>query len=103
MDSESSQLLQQRMMALHKANMVRMSRSLLKKELQAGRVPIEDLLLADLPEWLESMKIIHLLLATPKNGRVRVNKVLRQCEISPSRRLGDLTMRERAKLISKLR
>jgi hypothetical protein len=97
----SPEQMQQRMAALRKANVIRMDRSQLKKDLKAGKVPIFDLLLEP-PERLASMKIIDLILAAPKHGRVRANKVLRQCQISTSRELGGLTSRERAEIISKM-
>jgi hypothetical protein len=98
---EEARLFQQRMRALHKANVVRMDRSQLKKDLKAGKVPIVDIF-EDPPERLASMKVIDLLLSAPKHGRVRANKVLRQCNVSASRELGNLTSRERSAIVSRL-
>jgi len=39
----------------------------------------------------------------PKYGRVKVNKVLQQCRISPSKTIGGLSQRQRTELVSMLR
>ena len=44
-----------------------------------------------------------MLLAVPKYGRVKVNKVLLQCRISPSKTIGGLSQRQRTELVSMLR
>ena len=41
-----------------------------------------------------------MLLAVPKYGRVKVNKVLVQCRISPSKTIGGLSQRQRTELVS---
>jgi hypothetical protein len=92
----------QRMDALEKANNIRSYRADVKRDLRAGRESIHDLLL-DPPERLETAKIFDFLLATPKYGRVKVNKVLVQCRISPSKTIGGLSQRQRSELVSMLR
>jgi hypothetical protein len=44
-----------------------------------------------------------MLLAVPKYGRVKVNRVLTQCRISPSKTFGGLSQRQRDELTSALR
>ncbi len=92
----------QRMEALNKANEIRTERAVLKRDLKAGRKKPHDLLLEP-PEWLETMKIFDLLIATPKRGRVKVNKILVQCRISPSKTIGGMSQRQRNELVSMLR
>src|ERR1700693_6351788 len=87
----------QRMEALQRANDVRSRRAQLKRDLKAGRQPIHELWLAP-PEYLLTAKVFDLLLAVPKYGRVKVNKILSQCRISPSKTLGGLSQRQRAEL-----
>ena len=65
----------QRMDALERANEIRTQRAQLKRDLKAGRVSIHELLL-DPPEYLETAKVFDMLLAVPKYGRVKANKVL---------------------------
>ena len=43
-----------------------------------------------------------MLLAVPKYGHVKVNKILAQCRISPSKTIGGLSQRQRAELIGHL-
>jgi len=92
----------QRMDALQRANDVRTRRAKLKRDLKAGRQPIHELLLEP-PEYLETAKVFDLLLAVPKYGRVKVNKILSQCRISPSKTIGGLSQRQRAELVALMR
>ena len=92
----------QRMEALQRANEIRTRRAALKRDLKAGRSSIHVLLLEP-PEYIETAKVFDMLLAVPKYGRVKVNKVLQVCRISPSKTIGGLSERQRAELISMLR
>ncbi|TAK88899.1 hypothetical protein EPO04_02170 [Patescibacteria group bacterium] len=94
--------LAQRMDALQKANEIRTRRAQLKRDLKAGRASIREILLNP-PVWLETAKVFDMLLATPKYGRVKVNKILAQCRISPSKTMGGLSERQRSELASLLR
>ncbi|MEY2443130.1 MAG: hypothetical protein QOJ46_2556 [bacterium] len=94
--------LTQRLDALGRANEVRTKRAALKRNLKAGRESIHTLLL-DPPEYVETAKVFDMLLAVPKYGRVKVNKVLTQCRISPSKTIGGLSQRQRDELVSLLR
>ena len=94
--------LTQRMEALKRANDIRTRRANLKRDLKAGRVHIHGLLL-DPPDYLETAKVFDLLLAVPKYGRVKVNRILTQCRISPSKTVGGLSERQRGELVSFLR
>ena len=94
--------LTQRMDALKRANEIRTRRAALKRDLKAGRAGIHALLL-DPPEYLLTAKVFDLLLAVPKYGRVKVNRILTQCRISPSKTIGGLSERQRAELVSFLR
>ncbi|MEJ7717803.1 MAG: integration host factor, actinobacterial type [Thermoleophilaceae bacterium] len=91
--------LAQRMDALQRANSIRTDRARLKRELKAGRVKINGLLL-DPPDFIQTAKVSDLLLAVPKYGRVKVNRILSQCRISPSKTIGGLSGRQRAELVS---
>jgi len=94
--------LTQRMEALQRANDIRTRRAQLKRDLKGGRVTIQALLNAP-PEYLETAKVFDMLLAVPKYGRVKVNKILQQCRISPSKTIGGLSERQRTELVSLLR
>jgi hypothetical protein len=90
------------MEALERANEIRTKRAQLKRDLKAGRASIHDIL-QEPPEWMETAKAFDFLLATPKYGRVKVNKVLVQCRISPSKTIGGMSQRQRTELVSMLR
>jgi hypothetical protein len=94
--------LNQRMDALARANLIRTERARLKRDLKAGRLSIHTLLLKP-PEYIETAKVIDLLLAVPKYGRVKVNKILVHCRIAPSKTIGGLSQRQRSELISLMR
>jgi hypothetical protein len=91
----------QRMDALERANHIRSSRAQLKRELKAGRKQIHDVL-RDPPEYLLTAKVFDVLLAVPKYGRVKVNKILAHCRISPSKTIGGMSERQRTELVSLL-
>ncbi len=93
--------LNQRMDALARANQIRVKRAQLKRDLKAGRHSIEQLLL-DPPEYVETAKVFDMLLAVPKYGRVKVNKILAHCRIAPSKTVGGLSERQRGELVSLL-
>lgn len=94
--------LQQRLDALETANQIRTSRAQLKRDLKAGRVSPFDIL-SDPPEWTETMKAFDLILAVPKYGRTKVNKIFQQCRMSPAKTIGGMSERQRGELISMLR
>lgn len=92
----------QRMDALARANEIRSRRAALKRDLTAGRKSIHELLLEP-PEYVETAKVFDMLMAVPKYGRVKANKVLMQARISPSKTIGGLSVRQRTELVSMLR
>ena len=93
---------EQRMRALRRANEIRSRRAKLKRDLKAGKVKVE-VLLRDPPDYVLSAKAFDMILAVPKYGRVKANKILTQCRISPSKTIGGLSARQRAELVQFLR
>lgn len=92
----------QRLEALKLANAVRTERAALKRDLKAGRIRIEAVLL-DPPECVHSAKVADIMLAVPRYGRVKVTKVLQRCRISPSKTVIGLSERQRGELVDALR
>jgi hypothetical protein len=90
--------LQQRMDALGEANRIRFARSQLKRDLKAGRRHLVDLL-RDPPEYLDTMKVLDLLLATPRIGRVKALTALNACRVSPTKTIGGLTERQLGEIV----
>jgi hypothetical protein len=90
--------LDQRMDALQRANDVRVRRAKLKKDLKLGKVRIEQIL-DNPPEYVETAKVIDILMAVPKFGRVKAARFLNTCRISQSKTVGGLSDRQRTELI----
>ena len=97
-----SRSLDQRMEALQRANEVRVQRAELKRRLKDGSASIREIL-EDPPDYVLTAKVSEMLLAVPKYGQVKVNKILAQCRISPSKTIGGLSERQRGELVSYLR
>ncbi len=90
--------LDQRMEALQRANDVRVRRAQLKRDLKAGRIHIEAILLQP-PEFVSTAKVFDMLMAVPKFGRVKAARLLNHCRISQSKTVGGLSERQRTELI----
>lgn len=93
--------IEQRLDALEKANMIRARRAQLKRDIKARRVDLREVL-ADPPDWLATAKVIDLIIAAPKYGRVKANTVLRRCQISPSKTAAGLSTRQREAILRML-
>jgi hypothetical protein len=90
--------LDQRMDALKRANDIRVRRAQLKKDLKDGRVQVEKIL-QDPPDYVSTAKVIDILMAVPKFGRVKAARFLNTCRISQSKTVGGLSERQRTELI----
>jgi S13-like H2TH domain len=90
------------MEALKRANDIRSKRAQLKRDLKGGKVRIQTLLM-DPPEYVQTAKVIDMLMAVPKYGRVKTNRILTNCRISPSKTIGGLSERQRSELVSHLK
>lgn len=90
--------LDQRMDALARANDVRVKRAKLKKDLKDGKVRVEQIL-GKPPEYVETAKVLDILMAVPKFGRVKARRFLGTCRISESKTVGGLSDRQRTELI----
>ncbi len=91
----------QRIDALHRANEIRALRAQLKRDLRADTTSI-DALLWDPPACLQTAKVLDILLAVPKIGKVKATTILDSCRVSPSKTFGGLTDRQRAELTARL-
>jgi hypothetical protein len=92
---------QQRLEALRRANDIRSERARLKDELRSGDLALAELLL-DPPACVHTAKVLDLLLAVPKFGRVKANRVLERCRVSPAKTVNGLTPRQRKELLDML-
>src|SRR5947209_14198933 len=89
--------LEQRMQALRMANRVRCCRAQLKRDLKARRVDGRDVLLEP-PDYLLTARVWDVLMALPRWGRTRVNRVFTSYRVSPSKTVGGLSERQRREL-----
>ena len=89
------------MEALKRANHVRSQRASLKAELKRGSVAITDVI-QDPPEYVQTAKIVDVIMAAPKYGRVKAARVMERCRVSPSKTVGGLSERQRRDLIAAL-
>jgi hypothetical protein len=85
--------------ALQRANHVRSKRARLKADLKAGTITVASVL-REPPEFLQTAKVIDILMATPKCGRVKSARILEQCRVSPSKTVGGLSERQRGELLA---
>jgi hypothetical protein len=92
---------QQRMDALRRANAIRSERARLKERLRTGELAISDVLV-DPPRCVHTAKVLDLLLAVPKYGRVKANKLLERCRVSSAKTVNGLTPRQRKELLDML-
>ena len=92
---------QQRMDALRRANDIRCERARLKERLRTGELSIGDVLV-DPPVCVHTAKVLDLVLAVPKYGRVKANRLLERCRVSSSKTVNGLTPRQRKELLDML-
>lgn len=92
----------QNMVALERANAIRLGRARLKREIKAGRLDVVEVL-DEIPECARTMPTIGLLTAQRQWGETRAKQFLQEVEISALRPLGDLTYRQRSVLIDALK
>jgi hypothetical protein len=87
----------QHMIALARANKVRLERAHLKREITAGRLEVTDVV-RTVPESMETITLAELLTAQRRWGRTRARKFLLGIALSENKRLGTLTPRQRGLL-----
>ena len=93
---------EQRMAALRYANEIRLKRAALKRELKEGSVSAIAVILQP-PPYVLTMRVVDLLVASPKLGKVKAHRLISYCRISPSKTLGGMSTRQRQELIRWLR
>jgi hypothetical protein len=91
----------QRLNSLRRANDVRLKRVALRRQVASGALHVSDVL-SSRPDEALNWKIGDLLLAQPRWGANRLRKFLGYQKVSESRTVGQLTDRERERLIRAL-
>lgn len=93
--------LEQRRLALQRANAVRSHRKVLKNEIRERRRSAREVLLDPGPHD-QTMKVHELLLAMPRVGRVKAGSILNRARISPAKTIGGMSQRQRTELAALL-
>ena len=92
---------EQRSRALAKANEVRLARAQLKQEVAAGRIGLAQVV-ANPPACAQTAKVRQLLLAVPRMGPARADRVAAHCRIAHAKTIGGLSDRQRTELLALL-
>jgi hypothetical protein len=92
---------QQHMLALRRANEVRLARAELKRRVAEGELTVSEVVL-DVPPEADGMAVMDLLMSQHRWGRTRCRKFLMAVAISENKTLGRLTARQRGELASML-
>jgi hypothetical protein len=93
-----------RRQALEKAAAARRTRAELKQQLKSGEIGLAEVLdRADRDEVVGRTKVVTVLEAMPRVGKVRAAKLMERLDISPSRRLRGLGVHQRSKLLAAFR
>jgi hypothetical protein len=90
------------MIALKRANEVRIARAKLKQKLREGKLRVEHIL-ARPPAHVSTAQVLDLLVAVPKIGPAKATRLLNTARVTPSKTVGGLTDRQRTRLIELLR
>lgn len=92
---------QQTMSALAMANVVRLARAKLRRDIKAGAVSAVGVV-QDPPACASGMTVMQLLTSQDYWGRSRAHKLLNAIGLAEARALGDLTDRQRHVLVKAL-
>jgi hypothetical protein len=85
------------MLALERANRVRLARASLKRKIAAGGLDAAEVVLS-CPWEVESMSVSELLMSQKRWGRTRCRKFLQSIGLHESKTVGSLTQRQRLTL-----
>lgn len=96
-----SRSLDQRLDALQRANEIRSKRAHLKRDLKEGRLTLTEVITKP-PDFLSTAKVMDLLMAVPRCGKVRATRYLNHCRIAQGKTIGGLTARQRDELLELL-
>jgi hypothetical protein len=91
----------QQMEALAKANRVYRDRAILKRAVSSGDTTVAAVVMSNPPE-AAGMTVYKLLIVQRGWGPDKVGRFLRSVPLSESRRVGELTDRERGRLVARL-
>lgn len=88
----------QHLVALERANAIRLERAAIKREIKAGGVRVSDLLRDGPPACLDSLFVEGLLRTIRRTGRVTAQQMMLTVPIGLTVTVGKLTVRQRRAL-----
>jgi hypothetical protein len=101
MDAAISADAPQHMLALERANRVRLARAALKRRVGAGEVEAAEVILS-CPWEAESMSVSELLTSQKRWGGTRCRRFVRSIGLAETKKIGSLTERQRLTLAALL-
>lgn len=97
-----SEAVPQHLVALKRANRVRIARAELRRRIAAGETTVADVI-AEVPWEAESMTVFDLLVAQHRWGRTRARRFLVDIPLTETKPVGEITARQRGRVLRKLR
>jgi|SRR5690554_2451372 len=94
--------LEEKKMALKKAQKVRSERAKIRQDLKAGRKSIREILEKVDNDVIAKMRVAYLLESLPRIGKVRTRKIMNEIGIDETRRIQGLGVRQKQALIQRL-
>lgn len=91
---------EQRRQALQKAAEARRKRADLKEQLKSGRTSLKELLERTSDDIVGKMKVSAVLESLPGVGRVRARKLMEKLDISDTRRMRGLGLKQKENLLN---
>lgn len=85
----------QHLEALERANVVRIARAELKRAVKAGDVMAAEVLLAEVPDWLEQLPLEELCNAIPRFGWRHYQRLMQETHTGLTATIRQLTPRKR--------
>lgn len=101
-DTASASGSEQHLLALERANLVRLARAELKRQIAAEEISASHVIL-DCPWEAASMSISDLLMCQRRWGRARCRRLLVSLGVPENKQIGTLTQRQRSALAAVLR
>lgn len=92
---------EERKAALDKALLARRKRAQVREDLKSGKITLPELIETD-DEIVKRMRVSAMLEALPAIGETKSKRIMEECGIAESRRIGGLGKHQKAKLLAYL-
>ena len=84
----------QHLEALERANVVRIARAELKRAIKAGEVGGAEVLLGEIPDWLEQLRVEDLCRSVPRFSWRSFQRLMQEAQAGLTQTVGGLTARQ---------